>query len=121
MTSTPARAPDRAHTNLDPHLPALRAALEQQRQFRLEQLHELTGPAAAGHPAGDPQELIQRSLRAGAEAALADIQSALQRMDAGTYGRCVQCDAAIGLERLEFLHSAGLCMRCQHTRESSHR
>lgn len=121
MTSTSARAPNRAGTDLDRHLPALRDALEQQRQFRVEQLDELTRPAATEHLVGGPQEVVQRALRAGAESALVDIQTALQRMDAGVYGRCMQCDAAIGLERLEVLPSALLCMSCQHTRESSRR
>lgn len=122
MTSTSARAPNGGGIDLDalrPQLPALRAALHQQRQFRLEQLAELTRPDAAGITTGDPRELVAQALRAGAQAALADAQRALQRLDAGTYGRCVRCQGAVGLHRLEVLPAAALCMNCQFIRESS--
>ncbi|MCB0132741.1 MAG: TraR/DksA C4-type zinc finger protein [Caldilineaceae bacterium] len=48
------------------------------------------------------------------EELLAQVQAALQRMDAGTYGICTQCGRAIDPQRLEALPHAALCMDC-HT------
>lgn len=120
MTSTSARAPNRSRTDLDPHLPALREALEQQRRFRVDQLAELAEPAGTG-PAEDPHELVRRALRSSATAALAGIRLAIQRLDDGTYGRCARCGVAIGLERLEVLPAAVLCMPCQYSHEGARR
>ncbi|GAB3034205.1 hypothetical protein GCM10011376_20810 [Nocardioides flavus (ex Wang et al. 2016)] len=43
---------------------------------------------------------------------LAEVDAALQRVDAGTYGVCEGCGAAIGPDRLEALPAARLCIRC---------
>lgn len=109
MVTTAARAPNRARTDLRPHLPHLRAALEQQRAFRTEQLAAL---AQARHPAGAPLAEVDRALRDGALAALADIGVALHAINEGSYGRCQVCAAAISLERLEVLPSSTLCASC---------
>jgi RNA polymerase-binding transcription factor DksA len=45
-----------------------------------------------------------------------DIDAALERIDAGTYGVCVHCRAAIPAERLEFRPFAAACVSCQQTR-----
>ncbi|WP_369132086.1 TraR/DksA family transcriptional regulator [Modestobacter sp. I12A-02662] len=45
-----------------------------------------------------------------------EIDAALARLDAGTYGRCVHCDSPIPLERLEFRPFAAGCVSCQQTR-----
>jgi RNA polymerase-binding transcription factor DksA len=52
------------------------------------------------------------SLLAEAEAALVDIDAALRRLNAGTYGTCEACAEAIGAERLQALPAATLCVRC---------
>ncbi|MGI8702765.1 MAG: TraR/DksA family transcriptional regulator [Nocardioidaceae bacterium] len=103
-----------------PHLPELRAALRQQRRFRVEQLEELdatapTGPASA---AEDSRTEVSRLLREAAMAALADIDAALNRIRRNLYGRCESCDTPIGLERLEILPAVRLCMPCQSAQES---
>jgi RNA polymerase-binding protein DksA len=41
---------------------------------------------------------------------LAEIDAALARIDAGTYGICVRCGKPIGQERLEALPWATLCI-----------
>lgn len=46
-----------------------------------------------------------------------DIEQALARMHAQTYGVCVDCGQAIGLERLEAYPTAKRCHRCQEARE----
>ena len=94
---------------LGAHLPALRGALRQQRRFRTEQLADLRSA-----PPGDPaQQEVTETLRRGARVALAGIEAALTRIDAGTYGRCVDCGATIALERLEILPAVSQCTACQ--------
>jgi DnaK suppressor protein len=56
------------------------------------------------------------ALREHTRTALAAIEAALARLDAGTYGRCVHCDSAIAPERLEALPSAALCIECQRSK-----
>jgi RNA polymerase-binding transcription factor DksA len=43
---------------------------------------------------------------------ISEIDAALARIDAGTYGSCVQCGAAIPEERLELRPFAGRCVAC---------
>lgn len=45
-------------------------------------------------------------------ATVADIDQALERLDAGTYGRCLACGTAIPTERLEAVPWAALCVAC---------
>jgi DnaK suppressor protein len=82
----------------------LRAMLEQQRSFRLDQLRALRQADASE---------ISRSLTIGARAALRDVLDALRRMDEGRYGRCRSCDTRLPIERLEVLPQVGRCMSCQ--------
>lgn len=106
-----------ATTNLTAHLPALRAALEEQRCFRLTQLEELDAGADAG-AADDARGEVAAAVKLAAQAALADINTALHRLDEGSYGRCERCGTAIPLERLEILPMSRLCMPCQHAKET---
>lgn len=95
-------------------LAELRAMLEEQREFRLEQLAELHQPAAVG-PLGSTDPEIFRSLTSGAREALREIQAALWRMDEGRYGWCVSCGSAVEIERLEILPQTARCMACQRS------
>ncbi|HVC03723.1 MAG TPA: TraR/DksA family transcriptional regulator [Candidatus Acidoferrales bacterium] len=45
-------------------------------------------------------------------ATVADINQALERVDAGTYGRCVSCGKAIPVERLDAVPWAAQCIPC---------
>ena len=45
-----------------------------------------------------------------------DIEDALAKFDAGTFGRCEICEAEIGADRLEAMPAARLCMACASTR-----
>jgi RNA polymerase-binding transcription factor DksA len=45
--------------------------------------------------------------------ALADVWRALERIEAGTYGRCEGCAGWIAHERLEILPETTLCQLCQ--------
>jgi DnaK suppressor protein len=98
-------------------LAALRAMLEQQRRFRLDQLAQLHRADQLGRLSGSDAEISQ-SLLAGARAALRDVAQALQRMDEGRYGRCRQCSARLPVERLEILPQVALCMSCQRQAEA---
>lgn len=44
------------------------------------------------------------------------VDAALARIEAGTYGTCVQCGAAIPEERLELRPFADRCVACSSTR-----
>jgi DnaK suppressor protein len=46
-------------------------------------------------------------------AELGDIQAALERIEAGTYGHCTNCDAAIPPARLNAYPTAKRCIDCQ--------
>ncbi len=43
---------------------------------------------------------------------LREIDAALERLDTGTYGRCVRCQQPIEPARLEALPTATSCLRC---------
>ena len=40
------------------------------------------------------------------------IEEALGRIEAGSYGQCVECGSEISIERLEAVPSASLCVDC---------
>lgn len=46
------------------------------------------------------------------------LRSALARVDAGTYGLCLECDEPIGYARLRARPETPLCRRCQQAREA---
>jgi DnaK suppressor protein len=119
------------HPRLAASLPVLRARLEEQREFRIEQLVELAaeelateelasaGPAArtrtlAPEAAGEQvRDEMSALLTAAARQALADIESALQRMATGRYGLCLSCGLPIELARLAAVPQTALCAPCQ--------
>ncbi|HZB51600.1 MAG TPA: TraR/DksA C4-type zinc finger protein [Mycobacteriales bacterium] len=107
MPSRP--VPTEVPPDVAPHLPGLYAALLEQRRFRTDQLAGLD----AETPTDDAHAEVLVTLRRGARVALADIDAALARLRHGRYGRCVRCDVAIPLERLEILPAVALCMACQ--------
>jgi DnaK suppressor protein len=71
--------------------------------------------------ADDAQDLYNRELAEGVEederATIAEVDAALQRLDDGTYGRCVDCDGEIPSKRLEALPYAARCIDCQRRAE----
>ncbi len=90
-------------------VPELRAVLDEQRRFRLEQLAALSRPGTSD-PARDQ---IHAALMIAACRALADIEAALHRIDTGRYGECVQCAEQIPVERLQVIPQAAMCAPCQ--------
>ena len=49
---------------------------------------------------------------------LAQVQAALDRLNAGTYGKCVRCGEDINPKRLAALPYATLCIDCQSATEA---
>lgn len=73
-------------------------------------------PADAGS-ASFERETAQ-SLSNHARKLLQEIDDALRRMDAGTYGVCENCGERIEPERLEALPYARLCLECKRRDET---
>lgn len=61
------------------------------------------------------EELVQGSARD----ALADIELALARIEAGSYGACSACNAPIPVARLEAMPTTHRCLQCQERLERS--
>ena len=107
-----------------PQIPAdPRALLLAERARVLEELKETEveapGPmtygsqaAAASHVFEQQRDLALRDHNTGH---LAEIDAALERLDAGTYGTCTSCKRAIAPERLEALPWTALCIDCSRT------
>ena len=54
-----------------------------------------------------------------ASAEIAEIDRALERLDAGTYGTCESCGRRISRERLRALPFAALCTSCKAKQEAA--
>jgi DnaK suppressor protein len=121
--STPALTDDQLH--------AIREELLSERADLAEQVQELDAeadvnnwreggfdddPADAGS-ASFERETAQ-SLSNHSRNLLTQIDDALRRMDAGTYGRCERCGEAIEPARLEALPYARLCLDCKRRDET---
>jgi DnaK suppressor protein len=48
---------------------------------------------------------------------MADVEAALERLDAGVYGDCLECGEPIALQRLLVLPAARRCAACQAAHE----
>lgn len=119
---------DRAHT--EPGLQGLRDQLERERAELLASVHAHDSSApvrtTASDGQGETEHLVVAEQRNVTEivdtmnrAALDEIDAAIERMDRGTYGRCVECGVTIPFERLEIMPAASCCVACQQRRETS--
>ena len=74
------------------------------------------------HPADLGTEMFEREkdigLRSNAVRRLRDIDTALERMESGLYGVCMECGQAIAPARLEAFPSALTCIHCQEQKEA---
>ncbi len=66
----------------------------------------------------DAQGEIELTLLQAKTEMLARVDEALARLDAGTYGSCVECDAEISERRLRALPFAARCQSCEQRRET---
>jgi DnaK suppressor protein len=145
--TTPKAAPAKAkvaktkpvgRSGSDPFLVAQRAALLAERGtylIRAEELQAQADSLALEHEPGDVQfdeeggeggtsnvdRELDLLLSAQARANIDEIDLALTKMDAGTYGRCEQCGQPIPEARLEALPHASLCVVCKAGGLSSRR
>lgn len=105
-TATPHQetAPRAAPSRWDP----FRNLLEQQRAEYSRQRELALADTVT--PVPDP---VAVTLSAQLLRTIQDIDAALARIDAGTYGRCVSCGIDIPGERLEFRPFAAACVACQ--------
>lgn len=87
----------------------------------VDETGELVSGSADQHPADTATETVDReidyTLEEHDERLLAEIDAALERIDDGTYGICVNCGAQIAPERLEAMPWATLCIDCKRKEE----
>lgn len=95
------------------HLPMLRGLL----QYRQAALQADVHAARTARDAG-ARRLVADDLQLARDVAeLRDVDDALGRLDAGTYGDCAGCGEAIPASRLMAQPAVRLCAACQATRE----
>lgn len=103
--------------NLD--LEGVRQRLESERLRLLQRLNDESGRSKSRNP--DRTYLAQSyasrerdtALLALEREQLTQIEQALERLDGGTYGTCVDCGETIAPGRLEVLPYAAFCIGCQ--------
>jgi RNA polymerase-binding protein DksA len=101
----------------------VQAALENLREETAGTLYDDAGEESAydNHLADTATETYDReldyTLEENSEHVLGEIEAALTRIQAGTYGICTNCDKQIPEERLEALPWATLCIDCQRNLE----
>jgi DnaK suppressor protein len=54
------------------------------------------------------------------EGTLGHIESALERIDEGSFGKCVQCEGVIPKARLNAIPYTPVCIKCAEAQESIH-
>jgi DnaK suppressor protein len=100
--------------------------LDEQQMLRREvaQTAAMSGEVNVGlgnHMAEDATAAFDQaaavSLRRGQERTLEQVDGALERMAAGTYGACDRCGQEIDFARLKAIPQATLCMSCQKLAE----
>ena len=96
-----------SHTAQDPNVDSVRRQLEQHLQDRLDSLADLAPRAL---PSIDP---VAYQTAASNRMVVEQIAAALNRLSAGTYGRCTRCGGQIAPARLEVLPHAAACIECQ--------
>lgn len=83
----------------------------------LGQNQQADGAGASNHLADDATEMMEQerdlALIGNLQERLRDIDQALERLEAGTYGQCQNCGNPIGAERLEARPFATLCINCK--------
>jgi RNA polymerase-binding protein DksA len=101
------------------HLFKLRARLMREVGMIEQELREdVMAPgdpsAVATHPADEDAEGFdeQVALAQNEEQLLEDVEAALERIEAGTYGTCELCGREISKQRLDALPQAATCIDC---------
>ena len=106
-----------AHPTIEPAVLAdLRSQLDAERQHLLDQLG-VTEDAVDPEDPTMGHDAVSTTLGSMSREALDHVTAALARMDAGTYGACLDCGVAIPVERLEVMPAARFCVGCQQRNE----
>lgn len=86
-------------------------------------LHDSNGTGMPIHMAELGSENYEQeftlSLMEAEEGTLEAIDEAIDRVDKGVYGRCVECDSIIPRARLNAIPYAALCVRCAEKQEGN--
>ena len=105
---------DRGTTvDADVDLEAVRRTLEDELTRRQDIMRDLEPRAI---PNVDP---VAWATSQATKRVIARIEAALDRVAAGTYGRCIRCGGAIVAGRLEVLPYAETCIDCQNDVENA--
>jgi DnaK suppressor protein len=88
-----------------------RVLLDEHRADSVRQREEALAECAQSVP--DP---VAQRRSADLQVTIDEIDAALARIDAGTYGRCTGCQTEIPEERLELRPFAGTCVSCTGAR-----
>jgi RNA polymerase-binding protein DksA len=113
-------------------LSGLRVALSSRLDVLRGEIHAAEQAARQPAAAVEPHDVADLKDRAGQDAStqlhdaetqrdideFAIVQAALARLDAGTYGACVDCGEAIALARLQAQPAAARCTACQAAAEA---
>jgi len=82
------------------------------------------GQGVRNHMADEATDVFSRernlALIANSDDLLAQIDTAIQRLDRHSYGSCLRCGTAIEAARLEALPYAAYCLACQAIIEHEH-
>jgi DnaK suppressor protein len=119
MSDAGSHAPDDTFeaTSTDPE--EVREVLDAQREQLAEQLHDLGVDGESGIVDENFADTAQVSAEQGEAQSLAaqlrdqldDVEHALSRLDAGTYGTCEVCGEPIGDARLEVMPATRFCIQ----------
>ena len=96
-----------SQTVQDSNVDSIRQQLERHLEERLDVLADLAPRAL---PSVDP---VAYQTAASNRMVIEQIAAALNRLSAGTYGRCTRCGGQIAPARLEVLPHAAACIECQ--------
>jgi len=101
---------------------ARRTELRKRLGKELEDLAHVKHSSASGDPADAAfdasGEELASTLAELESKELAQIERALRRLKAGSYGKCEACDSTIPVARLNALPYSTLCIKCQREMES---
>ncbi len=100
---------------LNEELERLQKAIETQEEMTQPGVHQVgdDGDHALTHTDQGQHKAVVEHLKQ----LLSQVEAARERLAAGTYGICMDCERPIPAERLEALPYATLCVNCQSKRE----
>jgi DnaK suppressor protein len=112
---------ERFRTLLDEERRRVVDAIEYLHKENPGSIEDKTQDEPSDHLADTATETLDReidsTLEENSENVLAAIDAALERIEAGAYGKCVNCGKEIGEERLAALPWATLCIDCRRLEE----